>query len=411
MNLRTYKGVIKIQVIMQTQNRVEPTATIPFWKIVNSSDKTKESADILIYGDISNYDFWEEDVTPKKFSDDLKELGNVKTINLRINSNGGSVFASYAIMNMLKRHPATVITYIDGIAASAASILAMAGDKIIMPIGSMMMIHNPLTSIWGSYYATELRKMADTLDTIKETIIDIYQQRVNIDRDKLIEFLDEETYFTPQEALKYGFADEILDMAVEAKLDFSSNNPTAIFNGQKFNISSLNLDNLKSKFETMQKSNPNSIKFEPYKLDIKNKSNLICHTTNQNKEEIIMDLNELKEKYPDIYKEAKDEGVLEGIACERKRIKEIEEISPTNTGELTNKAKFETGIDAKEFAVQLLKEQKQKGTKYLEEEKQDALQIDSVPNASDINNNSEYEKVKEEELKQRTINEIKKLRD
>lgn len=355
-----------------------------FWDIKNSADNN-ESADILIYGDISNYDFWEDDITPKKFNEDLKDLGEVNTINLRINSNGGSVFAAYAIMNTLKHYKAKVITYIDGIAASAASIIAMAGDKIIMPLGSIIMIHNPLNSLFGSYYASDLRKMADVLDTIRSTMLDIYKNRTSLEESKLIELLDAETYLTPKEALELGFADEILDMTVEAHL--GADKSSVFFNGQKFGVSNLKLDKIEAKIGKITEANTQINIPKPI-----NKS--------ETKEETIVDLSELKSKYPNIYEEA----VNEGIKAERQRIKAIEDIMIPGIDKLANKAKFESGITASDLAIEVLKDQKEKGIGYLNNEIDDAKHLETVPtHVSDETN-------KEEELLKSATDAVKNMR-
>jgi ATP-dependent Clp protease protease subunit len=109
---------------------------------------------------MGNWNF-PDDVVPNKFKDELNDLGDVSTINVRINSGGGSVFAAYAIMNLLKAHKARIIVHIDGIAASAATLIAMAGDKIISALGSVFMVHLPSTWAWGN--SNEIQKTIDAL--------------------------------------------------------------------------------------------------------------------------------------------------------------------------------------------------------------------------------------------------------
>ena len=108
-----------------------------FWSMTKP---TNDSADLLLYGPISESSWWGDEITPKQFADDLEALGDVSEINVRINSGGGDVFAGQAIHSMLKRHAANVTVYVDGLAASIASIIAMAGDTVVMPRGAMMMI-------------------------------------------------------------------------------------------------------------------------------------------------------------------------------------------------------------------------------------------------------------------------------
>ena len=177
-------------------------------KIQQSANNT---ADIYIYGDI--WDSWWSDETNSAIclKDKLLELGDISEINLHINSLGGDVFEGLAMFNLLKQHKATVKVYIDGIAASIASVIAMAGDEIYMPKNSMMMIHNCWT--YGCGNAKDLRKAADDLDKIMEASIESYMSKVNIDRDELVELLDGETWLTAQECLDKGFCTKILPIS------------------------------------------------------------------------------------------------------------------------------------------------------------------------------------------------------
>lgn len=180
--------------------------------ILNSIKQSAENtADIYIYGDI--YDSWWSEETNSAISlkDKLLEMGDISKINLHINSLGGDVFEGLAMFNLLKQHKANVKVYIDGVAASIASVIAMAGDSIYMPKNSMMMIHKCWTYKCGN--AKELRKTADDLDKIMEASIESYLSKINIDREELIELLDNETWLTAQECFDKGFCTEILPIS------------------------------------------------------------------------------------------------------------------------------------------------------------------------------------------------------
>ncbi len=157
-------------------------------------------------------DEWEDsDTSAAGFRDALKSLGDVKEINLHINSPGGSVFEGIAIYNMLKQNKAKVNIYVDALAASIASVIAMSGDAIFMPSNSMMMIHNPYTLAVGN--ANELRKAADDLDQITKASIASYLAKAGdkLDESTLKELMDNETWLTAEEAVDYGLADEVLE--------------------------------------------------------------------------------------------------------------------------------------------------------------------------------------------------------
>lgn len=178
---------------------------------MKASDDGK-SADIFIYGEITKY-AWEEygEVSSINFKNELDQLGNdVETINLYINSPGGSVFEAMAIIAMLHRHPAKIISHIDGVAASCASVIPMISDKVIMPANSLMMIHHAMTGAWGN--AAQLRKAADDVERISQSMCQYYLDKAGdkLDSDTLSEMLEEDTWLTAEQALEYGLCDEII---------------------------------------------------------------------------------------------------------------------------------------------------------------------------------------------------------
>lgn len=175
-----------------------------YWKFTAKGGDTGELA---IYGDIVGSASFEDDISPQKFSEELRGLGNIKNLNVYINSSGGDVFAGQTIYSMLKRHQARKTVFIDGVAASIASVIAMVGDTIIAPVNSMLMIHTPWTFVAGN--ANELRKVADDLDKVGETVINVYEERTGLPRKKIIDLMREETWLTAEEAVTLGFADRL----------------------------------------------------------------------------------------------------------------------------------------------------------------------------------------------------------
>lgn len=166
---------------------------------------------MYIDGEIVTDEYEDSDTSAAGFRDALKQLGDVKNINLHINSPGGSVFEGIAIYNMLKQNPAHINVYVDGVAASIASVIAMSGDTIFMPSNAMMMIHNPWTMAVGN--ANELRKQADDLDQITKSSVQTYLAKAGdkLDEQTLKQLMDNETWLTAQEALDYGLADEVME--------------------------------------------------------------------------------------------------------------------------------------------------------------------------------------------------------
>ncbi len=174
-----------------------------FWQIKN---KTETSADIYLYDEIGD-SWYGESTSAKGFKKELDKIGDVKILNIYINSPGGSVFDGMAIYNQLKRHKAQKNVYVDGFAASIASVIALAGDKITIPKNAYFMIHQPWSITWGN--AAEFRRMADALDTIEDGILNVYEGHSYLSRDRIKKMMEDETWMTGEEAFAYGFADEV----------------------------------------------------------------------------------------------------------------------------------------------------------------------------------------------------------
>lgn len=165
--------------------------------------------EIYIYEDIG--EGWFGGLTAKAFAEKIDGLGAVNHLDIYINSYGGEVFAGTAIFNVLKRHSARKVVHVDGIAASIASIIAMAGDEIRIAKNAMMMIHEPWGVALGS--AAEMREAADKLDQMRELLVDTYVNRTKGERKKISALMAAETWFTADEAKAAGFADVVVEDA------------------------------------------------------------------------------------------------------------------------------------------------------------------------------------------------------
>lgn len=178
---------------------------------------------IDIYGAIMP-DAWiwgedDADTSAMSFRKQLDKFEDIDEIVVNINSPGGSVFEGVSIFNMLKNHPAKVTVNVDGLAASIASVIAMAGDVVKMPSNSMIMIHNAMTGEFGN--AKELRKAADDLDKINQSVVNSYLTKVpSMNTSELQEMLDAETWLDADDALKLGMVDEVVrPVQAVAKID------------------------------------------------------------------------------------------------------------------------------------------------------------------------------------------------
>lgn len=158
----------------------------------------KEKAELYIYGEITSDKWYDSDVTANDFKDELaKHKG--KDLDIYINSPGGSVWEAQAIVSMLQRHDGIKTAYIDGLAASAASFIALACDKVIIPENAYLMIHKAWGVSWGN--ADELRKQAEMLDKVDDGILGIYMKKAKISEDEMKQLVADETWLTGTEAL------------------------------------------------------------------------------------------------------------------------------------------------------------------------------------------------------------------
>lgn len=206
--------------------------------LLTIKNETDSSADLYFYGDIVS-DSWEkwttEDTYPmavKNFLDSVKG----KDLNIYVNSGGGSVFAGMAIYNMLKRHQGKKTVFVDGIAASIASVIALAGEKVIIPSNAYFMIHKPWTFAIGN--ADEIMKIAETLNVVEQGILNVYQENLNdgINIEEIQKMVNEETWLTGEQASFY-FANIEVSPAIQAvaysgELKFF-NTPTSIKNAEE----------------------------------------------------------------------------------------------------------------------------------------------------------------------------------
>lgn len=183
-----------------------------FWKWKNQTETGERT--LFLNGTIAEDSWFDDEVTPQIFKDELNSgTGN---ITVYINSYGGDCVAAAQIYNMLTNYNGKVTIKIDGIAASAASVIAMAGDKVLMSPVSVIMIHNPLTMVCGDH--KEMEKAIDMLAEVKESIINAYEYKTGLSRAKLSHLMESETWMNANKAVELGFADGISEKADNAPI-------------------------------------------------------------------------------------------------------------------------------------------------------------------------------------------------
>lgn len=351
-----------VQTNSQQQNSPQGQNENKFWNIV-IPEQPGQPPEILLYGSISSQQSWWSDrVTPSQFNADLAAIGEVPEIIVRINSGGGDVFAANAIFTRLKDHSAKITVKIDGWAASAATIIAMAGDTIKIAKNGVFMIHDPAMTVYDSFKAEDFKKMAAELEVIKQSIVNTYAMKTGRKPEDIEQLMSNETWWTGDTAVENGFCDEL--MFEEAS--------TVVENSSKIVVNSVPLD--VSSYKTLPKQLLNS----PH-----NPGNLINSATvpkNQKtapKEEQSMEtenstpittVDALKAAYPDLVATIRNDA----IAGERARIKAIEDGALDGFEAIVTDAKFENPISAEAMALKIIAEQKKQGGSYLENRNKDA---------------------------------------
>ena len=174
-----------------------------FWNFIRDENGGRI---LRLEGPIDEDNFWGDEVTPKAFRDELE--ADEGDVTVYINSPGGNVFAAAEIYTMLIEHKGRVTVKIDAIAASAASVIAMAGDTVLMSPVAMLMLHDPMTVAMGN--AKDMEKAISTLNEVKESIINAYQKKTGLSRNKISQLMENETWMNARKAVELGFADEIL---------------------------------------------------------------------------------------------------------------------------------------------------------------------------------------------------------
>lgn len=345
------------------QNRLDKNKLYRFWNFSEPNTDT-DTTELLLYSDIAEqqeYDWWTgEDtgaVTPKTFRDELNAVAS-NNICVRINSNGGSVFAASAIATMLREAQEggkTVTCKVDGICASAAVLVALACGRIAIAESAYMMIHDPMNVLWGMYNASEMREMADVLDTIKAGIVAAYVSRTGLTEKECEKMMSKSTWMTGKEAVEKGFADEIM---FEGDAGAVENHIRNAF------VNTTSRDHLPTALKKV--------------LDNKNKRGERNHME-------IKNISDLRSAFPDIMNAAEQElrnsVTTEATAAERERIKAIDALAGRIDASVLNEAKYgDKPMTADEVIVNAFKAGKMIESGYMNAAQDDAASAGGVVN-------------------------------
>lgn len=323
-----------------------------FWKIKNISDTEVE---IKLYGEIVDSEPWwsydELYITPTSFLREMEKLKNAKEITIRLHSGGGDVFVALGIYNQLKSLSAKKTVYIDGLCASAATIIACAGDVVKIPTSALYMIHDPTVTAYASFGIEDLDRVKNMLEKCKLSIIEVYKTKVSLTDNEISKMMNEETWLLGEETLLHGFADEVLTQ----KVSFQNNGKFLIAN---------NLYTDLSKFKNI----PKDIELVE-NLTLPSVEDKLIEEPQNEESEVIMNLEELKNKYPDLVNQIKNEGITEGkeegVKEERTRLQDLHKIRNRVDKKLLDKAMFDEPMDAKTLAFESMQVDDKRGQKFL----------------------------------------------
>lgn len=354
-------------------------------------DKAEDgkTAKVNLYGEIVDEvptDWWTGEkvaglfIELKSFLNDVEDLSGMDEVFFYINSVGGSVDAGVSIFNKIRAMKAETTTVVDGLAASAASIVAQAGDHRQVSLGSQTMVHCASAGLLGYYNQAELSEVTKMLESEDKRIAQILADRTGRSEKDMLKMMKATSWMTADEAVEEGFADEVVGKT-EPVVDKISDTKMYVVNGIPHNLSHMSIPTFKAvgEFAPAQMISDGT---EP--VDIDNPSNSL-------KEEKSMDMNELRAKYPDLVNQIADEArqtaqtenaeavknaVNEAVIAERKRLQDIDSIAQTIGADLVNEAKYgENPMSASELALKALKNQQAQGADFLKsrnEEQKDA---------------------------------------
>lgn len=295
-----------------------------FWNIQTEG----QTSHIDLFGFVGGSKEFNDGFNETDFLNELRAIPPDNALTISINSFGGSVYTALSIYSLLKNHKGQITFRIDGTAMSAATIItSVPNARVIMPRGSMMMIHKVSVGIYGN--ADDLKKTVEDIEKLEQNVLEIYAEKTGKSIDAIRALVDQETYFTAEEAVAFGLADEVdetqtIENRVEEKI--------------------ISINGLDIQARLLEKA-PKSF-----------------FVSSEVKEVQVMNLETLKSDYPELFQAIRNEALAEGATKERARIQSIEEIAMAGHEALVTAAKFDGITTAEMLAVQMVKAEKAKAT-------------------------------------------------
>ena len=328
--------------------KVKKMKTTKFWNLKKTE---RGSYQLDLFGYVGGDQEWGEGFNEKDFVKDFRQIPADAELELSINSQGGSVFTALSIVSILGTHKAPITIRVNGLAASAATIITSTpGAKVVMPVGSMMMIHRVSSVAMGS--ADEIHRQADATQKIEDQIVDLYMRKTGKAEREIRDAMSEDNWMSAEEAKAFGLADEVDDKAAVSN----------VFDGDSVEVNGLRVpktlfgasaDRL---FVAAAQPAPAAVKKEGPK----------------------MDLEKLKAEYPDLVSAIREEAMEEGRKCERARLEAIEAVAMPGYEALVKAAKADPKKTAENLAIEIVRAEMGRRTSAARNMAKDAKDLDAI---------------------------------
>lgn len=348
-----------------------------FWNVKTEDKKSR----LYLFGYVGGAkdDPWGKGFDENEFLEDFRKIPSDSALEISINSFGGAVYTALSIYALLKAHKGQITFRIDGAAMSAATIItSVPGAKVVMPKGAMMMIHKVSSVAIGN--TDDLRKAADDVEKLEQNILDIYAEKTGKSVEEIKAKVDAETYFTAEEAVEFGLADEIDESKV---VENKAVGDVVMIGGLE--VSAKYFAHAPKGLIQADSPNETAIKKEAPK----------------------MDLEKLKAEYPELVQAIRTEAMKEGADAERARIQAIEEIAVAGHENLVNAAKFDGVTTAEALAVQMWKAEKARNARMLNDRQEDAKALEGIE--AEGNEGVETAKKSEKKTFQANVSRLEKI--
>lgn len=351
--------------------RLTRRAANHFWQVKNLAGN---DAELILYGTISDTSWWGDEITPKQFVEDIKGLGSIDTLTVRINSGGGDVFAAQAIgaqLDSLNKAGTETVCRIDGLCASAATIIASHCSKVVANSDALYMIHLPSVYLFDACDENDLQAYLNELQAVKDSILQLYAKKTGREMDELTDWMNATTWFTANEAKEDGFIDEVDEAAEPSQIE---NRSGALFVNSV--DTGLCMDEAPDYVkEALRKQRTFSNTTKPaaapgYKEEPKMAEN---QKPGAPAAPAITTVDALRTAYPDLVSQIENETAQSATNTERARIKDIEDMTTAGAEASAYDAKYgEKPMDAAAYAIAQMKAQKAAGKKAVQDAEDDA---------------------------------------